>query len=420
MQRILVMHLLILGSLFCPNLSVNAEASDVNSRADSSGLPTIYIDCSSCDQDYLRTEISMADFVRDRQLADIHLLVTREHTGSGGLQYVMEFIGQDHFDGMRDTLTRSFTNLETDDRIRKGLAETIRLGLVRYLSRTSHAENLSISFSRNAEPTEVSDRWNYWVFSIDLNTWLNGQKATRSLSMNGNISASRITERLKLKMGLWGNYNENKFDFEDVRTLSISRSRGGEITALFAIDGHWSWGLSSEIWSSTFSNRKSDWSGLFGLEYNLFPYSEFARRQLRFQTIIITRYVDYEEETIYDKQNEWLASHKNSVNLELVQPWGSVNGSFSAEYFLHDISRYRIDLWGRTSWRVAAGLSVDFDGNVSRVRNQLSLPKGSASEEEVLLQRRELATNYRYGVSFGFRYTFGSRYNNIVNPRFGN
>lgn len=380
----------------------------------------MYVDCSSCDLNYFRTEISMTDFVRDRQLADIHLLVTRERTGSGGLQYILEFIGQERFDGMRDTLTKSFTDSDTDDQIRGGLAETIRRGLVRYVLRTTQADNISVNFSRSTEATEVSDRWNYWVFSTNLSTSINGQKSTRSLSLNGDVSASRVTEKLKLEIEIWGNYNENKFDLEDAQTLSIARSKGAEFVALFAINSHWSWGVSSEIWSSTFSNRRSDWSGLFGIEYNLFPYREFARRQLRFETIFVTRYIDYEEETIYDKQNEWLASHENSVSLELVQPWGSVNGSFTGKYFLHDISRHRLDLWGNLSLRVAEGFSFFVDGNVARVRDQLSLPKGSASDEEVLLQRKELATNYRYGSSFGVRYTFGSRYNNIVNPRFGN
>lgn len=47
-------------------------------------------------------------------------------------------------------------------------------------------------------------------------------------------------------------------------------------------------------------------------------------------------------------------------------------------------------------------------------------PKGDASDEEVLLQRRALETGYRYGTSIGLRYTFGSIYNNIMNPRLEN
>ncbi len=39
--------------------------------------------------------------------------------------------------------------------------------------------------------------------------------------------------------------------------------------------------------------------------------------------------------------------------------------------------------------------------------------------EDILLQKKMLATNYNYRLSVGVSYTFGSIYSNIVNPRFG-
>jgi hypothetical protein len=53
------------------------------------------------------------------------------------------------------------------------------------------------------------------------------------------------------------------------------------------------------------------------------------------------------------------------------------------------------------------------------IHDQLSLPKEDIATEEILLQRKQLATQYQYWASIGFSYTFGSIYNNIVNPRFG-
>jgi hypothetical protein len=35
----------------------------------------------------------------------------------------------------------------------------------------------------------------------------------------------------------------------------------------------------------------------------------------------------------------------------------------------------------------------------------------------VLVSRRQLETSYRYRVSVGGSYRFGSRFNNVVNPR---
>jgi hypothetical protein len=39
--------------------------------------------------------------------------------------------------------------------------------------------------------------------------------------------------------------------------------------------------------------------------------------------------------------------------------------------------------------------------------------------EDILLQIRQLETQYDYYTSVGISYKFGSIYSNIVNPRFG-
>jgi len=57
-------------------------------------------------------------------------------------------------------------------------------------------------------------------------------------------------------------------------------------------------------------------------------------------------------------------------------------------------------------------------GGYSFIRDQLSLRKEGASEQERLLRLREIETGYSYWISFGLTYTFGSIYSNIVNPIF--
>lgn len=71
------------------------------------------------------------------------------------------------------------------------------------------------------------------------------------------------------------------------------------------------------------------------------------------------------------------------------------------------------------SFRVAKGLKINIGGSAALVHDQLSLVKGGASKEDVLLRIKELETNFRYNTHFGISYTFGSIYKNVVNPRFG-
>ena len=42
----------------------------------------------------------------------------------------------------------------------------------------------------------------------------------------------------------------------------------------------------------------------------------------------------------------------------------------------------------------------------------------TSTPEEILVRRRQLATNYDYNIAFGVSYTFGSIFNNVVNSRF--
>ena len=70
--------------------------------------------------------------------------------------------------------------------------------------------------------------------------------------------------------------------------------------------------------------------------------------------------------------------------------------------------------------RLFKGFSFNIYGDYSRIRDQINLRKGGASEEEVLLRQRQLATGFEYFAGFGVTYRFGSIYNNIVNPRFRN
>ncbi|MBD3182369.1 hypothetical protein GF312_08760 [Candidatus Poribacteria bacterium] len=69
--------------------------------------------------------------------------------------------------------------------------------------------------------------------------------------------------------------------------------------------------------------------------------------------------------------------------------------------------------------RLFEGFSIDVFGSLSRIHDQLALQKGELSQEDILLRRRELSTQYSYYGSIGLRYTFGSIFSNVVNPRFG-
>jgi hypothetical protein len=98
--------------------------------------------------------------------------------------------------------------------------------------------------------------------------------------------------------------------------------------------------------------------------------------------------------------------------------WGSINLALVGSNYFHDFSKNRIELLSSIRIRIFKGLSFQIDGGVAHLSDQLNLKKGSISEAERLLQLRELATKYRIEGGIEITYTFGSIYNNVVNPRF--
>ncbi len=64
-------------------------------------------------------------------------------------------------------------------------------------------------------------------------------------------------------------------------------------------------------------------------------------------------YIDrkYFEETIFNKMQETLFNQSLDLGVRVLEPWGSVRANIEASHFLHDMSKYRISLFGRLSWR---------------------------------------------------------------------
>jgi hypothetical protein len=134
---------------------------------------------------------------------------------------------------------------------------------------------------------------------------------------------------------------------------------------------------------------------------------------------MVYKEVRYLDETIYDKMKEALIYESLSTTLEIKKRWGSLASTLEGLHYFHDFEKNRLELYCNLDLRLFEGFSLDIRGAVTMIRDQLSLPKEDATIEEILTSRREIATDYDYYLSFGLRYTFGSIYSNVVNPRFG-
>lgn len=381
--------------------------------------PRVFIDCEYCDMDFIKTEIPFVNYVRERKEAQVHVLITTQRTGGGGTEYTLTFIGQMEFKGMDEVLKFVSRKTDTEDEIRKGLVRILKMGLIRYVAKTPMAELVNISMEKEVEPTAVEDKWNFWVFSLSGRSFLNGEKLSNFYSLWGNFSASRVTPELKIKLGLSTSLNRDYFVVDDEEIKSYSRSHSFSGMIVKSLNEHWSAGAFLNVRSSTYDNTKISIAPAPAIEFNIFPYSQSTRRQLRFLYLIGFPMVKYLEETIYDKISERLIREALSITLELKEKWGSISTTLEGSHFFHDFNKNRIELSTDLSLRIFKGLSFNVYGRYSRIHDQLSLPKAGASLEEILLRRRMLETTYNYWASVGLSYTFGSIYSNVVNPRFG-
>lgn len=383
----------------------------------------VYLDCSGCDSEYVRTEIRFVDYVRDRATADVHLLITFQSTGAGGRAYTLNYIGRGRFDGVSDTLRFVSSGDATSDVIRRGLTRTIKLGLVRFAASTPVATRLDVTLDEAADSAGAAvapgrDPWNSWVFSLRTNGFFDGESSRTALSFGGGVSASRTTAAWKFEFGVDGNYREGTIEIDDSTTVQdFNRSYSAAVLLVRSIGPRVSAGVHAALESTTFGNQELVARFAPAVEYNVFPYAESTRRQFTFTYSVGANSFDYREITIFGRTDETLGAHTLSAAYSTRQPWGSSSLSLTGSQFLHDTGKYRFVVSGSTNLRVLRGLSLNFGGSYNLIRDQLSLPARDATPDEILLRQRQVATNYRYFFNFGVSYNFGSIFSTVVNPR---
>lgn len=413
-----------LQALFCilavaalpPLLPAQARSNLAELRK---SAPKVFIDCERCDIDYIRTEIPFVNYVRDRKEADVHVLITTQTTGSGGTEYTLSFIGLGSCSGLDNKLIYASNKTQTQEEIRRGYVGVLRMGLIPYAARTPIRELIKVEMDEDLAPTDVVDPWKFWVFSLSVGGEIDQESQTTDKQLRLRATAAKITPGLKVRLGLSGSFSRETYDYKDRTILSDSESE--EFAGLFvkSLGEHWSAGVFLGAAASTYRNVQSIFSPTAAVEYDLFPYSQSTRRQLRFLYRVGPHFARYREETLYDKTRETLFAQSLSAVLEIIEPWGSLEAGLEGSHFFHDFAKNRIQFDAELSFRIFKGLSINIDGRYERIRDQLSLPKGDASFEEVLLQRRELATEYNLGFDVSLSFTFGSVFSNVVNPRFG-
>jgi len=376
--------------------------------ASSHNLLRVFLDCNDCDIEYVRQNVEFVDYVRDRAVADLHVMVTTQQTGGGGNAWTVKFIGLGPRQGQDRTLTFDTLQTATPDDRRKAFVRILKIGVVGYAADTT------------GQTTATKDKWNFWVFRIETSGNVNGERSSKQQSYRLNFSGNRTTDRWKITLSTNGNYSTNRFIVDDNQTIkSLSHSWDVNALVVKSLTPRWSFGARASVNHSSFSNNDLSFTGAPGFEYDFFPYSESSRRSLTLQYTIGVSHFKYREVTVFDKLRETVPNHQILAMLALKQPWGSVQVQYAVAEHLNHADRYRASLFGQGEVRLFKGFSFNLFGAYDKINDQISLRKAAVSTDDVLLHVQQLATSYSYFVAFGISYSFGSIFNNVVNTRFG-
>ena len=415
-----------------------SAAQDAPATGDALNL---FFDCQGfgCfDTDFFRREVPIVNWVRDREVSDVHVLVTSQRTGGGGFLYTLAFIGRRDFEGEDQELTASSAGDATSDEQREAISSRLKIGLVRYLAGTAAADQIIVLLGAQpgagtlgpggppgrGGPQAASagdDPWNFWAFRVGGSANLNGESSFTGSSYSGNASANRTTEAWKFNLS--GRYSRRRSEFvisDDIPpVVSLFEDWSASSLLVKSLTPQWSIGARAGTGASSRLNEDLRWNISPGVEYNFVPYSESSRRAFTLQALLNVRHWDYTEETVYFETTETRVAASLTASINQVQPWGSLSISLTGSQYLHDKSLYQVGMNGVAQIRLFRGFSVQVFGFYAWVRDQLFLPAGTASTEEILLRQRQLETSFNYSTRIGFSYQFGSIFNNVVNPRFG-
>ncbi|PHN04841.1 DUF481 domain-containing protein [Flavilitoribacter nigricans] len=381
----------------------------------------LFTDCD-CDQNYIRQALPYVNHVRDQGLSDVQLFVYDIRLGSGGRSYTLSFKGRNDFQDLDQELLYETGPTATNDDVRKGLARKIAVGLLPYLVQTDMVDLIQYSVQSEEEETAdaitpTDDPWNNWIFEIRGEGEINKETSRSGIDLEFGFEGDRVTDDWRIRTDAEMNYAQSEFRGENEEFLSKRQRHYIRASVVHSLGNHWSAGVFSGIQHNTYNNLNYAYFLHPAIEYNIYPYREVLRREIVFAYRIGFFQNDYIQTTIFDQNREFIPNHTLNVQTRFRQPWGDIYANLELSTFLQDFSKNRVEFYSRVSVRVFKGLAVQFSANLDLIRDQINLPAGEASIEDILLRQRQIATSFELYTGVGLSYTFGSAFNNIVNTR---
>ena len=377
----------------------------------------IFLSCR-CDDDYLKQNTLFFDYVRDMDLSDIDVFVFEITNASGGRNYSFNFKGKNKFNKEYEISTTIPQNTSFN-KARESLLDTYKLGMASILSNTDYQNQVEVNFNMNNlyPEKQTKDKWKNWVFEVFGSFNLENEQSINEEEFNLGFDIDRVTEKWRFRSDFELDRSIKFFSGGDQNYSSERESFYLSGSLVKSISSHFSTGIFSSYTKDTFRNLDSQIYISPALEYNFIPYNQVLTREVTLAYKLGYNIYNYIEETIYEFEDQKIFNHSLTLNLRFREKWGSIYSYLVASQFLDLPEQNRLTINNNLNIRIIKGLSVRISAYFRLIRDQINLPKGEASVEDLLLRQRQISTNFQNRISMGFSYTFGSIFNNIVNQR---
>ena len=375
----------------------------------------VYLDCR-CDDNYIKQKTSFLEYVRDQDLADIEIIIRDIRTPTGTRSFEIQIDGNNEFKEISSSAIVFGFVTDTSGTLRDKLLNKLKLSLIPFLDKAKYVINIDIN-SNFDEGIINDDKWKNWVFELSGSYNNDKEESRKTNRYEIEFEIDKLTEDWRIGMEISRNESNRKFISNDDVYISNRKTTSFRGRVIRSISDHFSAGIFLGAYQNTYENIDFNRYLEPALEYSFYPYKDVLSKEITLAYRIGTGKRNYIEKTIYGYETQKLTSQKLSLNIRYRQKWGNISSYLNATQFLNDGTKKRLSLRSDLDIRVFEGLAVRFSGNINLIREQYSLAAGTTSIEELLLQQRQIATDYKTNFSIGLSYTFGSMYNSIINTR---
>ncbi len=376
----------------------------------------VFLDCN-CDENYLKQNTSFLEYVRDQDLADIEIFILDVYTPTGSRSFEINIDGNNIYHEISTSSKVVGYSNDTSSTLRDKLLNKVKLALVPFLDKGGY--NIKIDVDSNLDDYSTNDdKWKNWVFELS-GSYNNDKEETRKTNRYEiEFEIDKLTPEWRIGIDFSRSESNRNFFSNDNIYTSNRKTTSLRARVVRSVSNHFSLGAFVGGFQNTYENIDFQRYIMPAIEYSLFPYEDVLSREVTLAYRIGTGKRNYIEKTIYGYTKQIVYPHGLTLNVKFRKKWGNISSYVRGDQFLNDGTKKRLSLRSSLDIRVFEGLAVRFSSNINLIRDQYNLAASSTSSiEDLLLQQRQIATDYKTSFSVGLSYTFGSIYNSVINTR---